>query len=74
MCGPYPKATCTRGLRSAICDDIADRHDLDDTADHSLVGAVSLRFIYRGLIAEHAGHADILVEQIRVSPRRVTHH
>jgi hypothetical protein len=41
--------------------------NLDDTAQHSIVGAVSLRFIYLGLIAEiarHAGHADILVEQI----------
>jgi hypothetical protein len=49
-------------------DEIAARHDLDDTAEHCLVGAVSLRFIYVGLIAEiarHAGHADILVEQIR---------
>lgn len=55
----------------AISDDIAARHDLDDTADHSLVGTVSLRFIYLGLIAEvarHAGHADILVEQIRARP------
>jgi hypothetical protein len=51
-----------------MSDDIADRHTLDDTALHSLVGAVSLRFIYLGLIAEtarHAGHADILAEQIR---------
>ncbi len=54
-----------------ISDDIAARHDLDDTAEHSLVGTVSLRFIYLGLIAEvarHAGHADILVEQIRALP------
>lgn len=51
----------------AASDDIAARHTLDDTAHHSLVGPVSLRFIYLGLIAEiarHAGHADILVEQI----------
>lgn len=51
----------------ATSDDIAAGHTLDDTAHHPLVGAVSLRFIYLGLIAEiarHAGHADILVEQI----------
>lgn len=52
----------------ATSDDIAARYNLDDTAHHSLVGPVSLRFIYLGLIAEiarHAGHADILVEQIK---------
>jgi hypothetical protein len=51
----------------ATSDHIAAQHLLDDTAYHGLVGAVSLRFIYLGLIAEiarHAGHADILVEQI----------
>ena len=51
----------------ATSDGIAARHTLDDTACHTLVGSVSLRFIYLGLIAEvarHAGHADILVEQI----------
>ncbi|WP_369827283.1 DinB family protein [Mycobacterium sp. E1386] len=61
----------------AISDDIAARQDLDDTADHSLVGAVNLRFVYLGLIAEiarHAGHADILVEQIRPIPGPVIHH
>lgn len=51
------RAACTTS------DDIAAHHTLDDTAHHNLVGAVSLRFIYLGLIAEiarHAGHADIL--------------
>ncbi|MEE3752602.1 DinB family protein [Mycobacterium intracellulare] len=51
----------------ATSDAIAAHHTLDYAAQHSLVGAVSLRFIYLGLIAEiarHAGHADILVEQI----------
>ncbi|MGC4960977.1 DUF664 domain-containing protein [Gordonia sp. DT101] len=46
---------------------------LDDTAEHHLIGAVNLRFAYLGLIsdvARHAGHADILVEQIRASDRR----
>lgn len=55
------RAACTKS------DDIAARHSLDDTAHHSVVGVVSLRFIYLGLIAEiarHAGHADILIEQI----------
>lgn len=45
---------------------------LDAVAHHPIVGAVSLRFIYSGMIAEtarHAGHADILVEQIRARAR-----
>jgi len=48
--------------------EIATDHSLDDIAEHQLVGTVNLRFIYLGLIADvarHAGHADILVEQIR---------
>lgn len=48
--------------------DIASRYELDDVAEHHIVGAVSLRFIYVGMIAEiarHAGHADILAEQIQ---------
>ena len=48
--------------------EIAADHSLDDTGVHRLVGAVNLRFIYLGMIGEtarHAGHADILVEQIR---------
>jgi hypothetical protein len=52
----------------ARSNDIAARYQLDDTAEHRLVGTVSLRFIYLGMIAElarHAGHADILAEQIR---------
>lgn len=54
----------------ATSDDIASHHALDDTAEHSLVGTVSLRFIYLGMIGEvarHAGHADILAEQIRAT-------
>ncbi|SLI52977.1 DinB family protein [Mycobacteroides abscessus] len=49
---------------------IAARYQLDYTAQHRLVGTVSLRFIYLGMIAElarHAGHADILAEQIQAS-------
>jgi hypothetical protein len=52
----------------ATSDDIAARYSLDDTAEHAVVGAVSLRFIYLGMIGEiarHAGHADILAEQLR---------
>ena len=57
-------AACARS------DAIAAEHSLDDTAEHPLVGKVSLRFIYLGMIGEiarHAGHADILAEQIRAS-------
>jgi Protein of unknown function (DUF664) len=48
--------------------ELAATHHLNDTVEHHLVGTVSLRFIYLGMIAEvarHAGHADILVEQIQ---------
>jgi hypothetical protein len=47
--------------------ELAAAHALDDVVEHHVVGPVSLRFIYLGMIAEvarHAGHADILVEQI----------
>jgi hypothetical protein len=43
---------------------------LDDTVEHHHVGTVSLRFIYLCMIAEvsrHAGHADILAEQIQAA-------
>lgn len=52
----------------ATSDEIAARYQLDDTAEHQIVGPVNLRFIYLGMTAEtarHAGHADILAEQIR---------
>lgn len=51
---------------------LATLHNLDDTVEHHRVGTVSLRFIYLLMIAEvarHAGHADILVEQIRAKGR-----
>ncbi|HTZ12965.1 MAG TPA: DinB family protein [Mycobacterium sp.] len=54
----------------ATSDEMAAAYALDDTAEHSLVGTVSLRFIYLGMIGEvarHAGHADILAEQIRAT-------
>lgn len=47
--------------------ELAADHHLDDTGEHRLVGTVSLRFIYVNMIAEvarHAGHADILTEQL----------
>ncbi|MFE3196172.1 DinB family protein [Nocardia sp. NPDC059240] len=46
---------------------IAADYTLDETRTHSRLGEVSLRFIYLFLIedfARHAGHADILREQI----------
>lgn len=59
----------------ATSDEIAANYTLDDTANHSLVGTVSLRFIYLGMIGEvarHAGHADILAEQIRATIDQTT--
>ncbi|MGX9791271.1 DinB family protein [Mycobacterium sp. MMS18-G62] len=49
---------------------IAERYDLEHTVQHPRAGTVSLRFIYLlGIedFARHAGHADILVEQINAS-------
>lgn len=46
---------------------IAAGFDLDDTTTHPVAGEVSLRFIYLLLIedfARHAGHGDILREQL----------
>jgi hypothetical protein len=46
---------------------IAAQHELADTAPHPQLGNVSLRWIYVHMIdetARHAGHADILREQI----------
>jgi hypothetical protein len=50
--------------------ELAAGFQLDDVAKHHVVGTVSLRFIYLGMIAEvarHAGHADILAEQIQAA-------
>ncbi|GAA2275321.1 DinB family protein [Glycomyces scopariae] len=47
--------------------EIAAGLDLDDTRPHRLAGDVSLRFVYLLLtedFARHAGHGDILREQI----------
>jgi hypothetical protein len=59
------RAACRRS------NELATRFQLDDLVEHHLVGTVSLRFIYLGMIAEvarHAGHADILAEQILAAP------
>ncbi|OIN80210.1 mini-circle protein [Mycobacterium malmoense] len=58
---------------AAACDrsrEIAAQYHLDDVAEHHIVGGVSLRFIFIGMIAEvarHVGHADILAEQIQAA-------
>ena len=47
--------------------DIAAQHDLDDEVHHEVIGTVSLRWIYLHMIEEvarHAGHADVLREQL----------
>jgi hypothetical protein len=64
------RAACRRS------DALAADHSLDDTVEHHVVGTVSLRFIYLGMIAEvarHAGHADILAEQIRAGATSSAH-
>jgi hypothetical protein len=48
-------------------DEIAARHDLDDLALHNRRGPLTLRWIYVHMVEElarHAGHGDILREQI----------
>jgi hypothetical protein len=57
----------------AQSNELADGYQLDDVVELHIVGTVSLRFIYLGMIAEvarHAGHADILAEQIRAATNR----
>ena len=52
---------------SARSREIAARFELDDTWTHDVLGEVSLRFVYLLLIedfARHAGHGDILREQL----------
>lgn len=58
------EAACRRSRQ------LAATYQLDHVVHHHIVGAVSLRFIYLGMIAElsrHAGHADILVEQLHAA-------
>ncbi|MFF5232721.1 DUF664 domain-containing protein [Dactylosporangium sp. NPDC000521] len=52
---------------------IAAGFDLDDTRPHPAAGDVSLRFVHLLLIedfARHAGHGDILREQLTRSAER----
>ncbi|MEQ0563968.1 DinB family protein [Amycolatopsis sp. NEAU-NG30] len=52
---------------SARSREIAARFGLDDTWTHPVLGEVSLRFVHLLLIedfARHAGHGDILAEQL----------
>ncbi len=51
---------------------VAATHDLDDHALHNRRGPLSVRWIYVHMIEElarHAGHADILREQIEATDR-----
>lgn len=62
-------ASAVADLRQAIArsKEIAAQHDLDDEAEHQRIGTVSVRWIYLHMIEEvarHAGHADILREQL----------
>ncbi|MGH3159002.1 MAG: DinB family protein [Streptosporangiaceae bacterium] len=55
------------GSACAASRQIAASFTLDQTVPHDQLGQVSLRFIYMNIISEHArhaGHADILREQI----------
>ena len=52
---------------------IASRFDLDDTKDNPREGRVSMRWTLLAMIEEfarHAGHGDILREQLNQSPAR----
>lgn len=57
----------------AVSRAIAARHHLDDVVPHPSLGEVSLRWIYVHMIEEtarHAGHADILREQLDAAAGR----
>ncbi|MBB4683834.1 hypothetical protein BJY18_001319 [Amycolatopsis jiangsuensis] len=52
---------------------LASRFDLDDTKDNPRGGTVSIRWTLLAMIEEfarHAGHGDILREQIDRTPTR----
>src|SRR5262245_41856754 len=56
----------------AEADEIASSYELDDLAEHNRRGPLTLRWIYAHLIEElarHAGHGDILREQILAADR-----
>ena len=62
-------ASISENFRSvcAESDRLAFDHDLDDTGTHTRRGPVNLRWMYVHMIEElarHAGHGDILREQI----------
>ena len=67
---PDPTIAAVVAEYTAACDQsrrIAAGFDLDHTVPHDRLGRVSLRWVYVHLIREHArhaGHADILREQI----------
>ena len=51
----------------AEADEIAARYELDDCAQHNRRGPLTLRWIYVHMVEElarHAGHGDILREQV----------
>ncbi|WOC12520.1 DinB family protein [Gordonia sp. MP11Mi] len=61
------------GRARTLSDDIAARYSLDYRARHYRRGHASLRWIYLHMIEEfarHAGHADIISEQIRDTTER----
>jgi ketopantoate reductase len=56
----------------AEADEIAAPYDLDDLAVHNRRGPLTLRWIYVHMVEElarHAGHGDILREQVLASSR-----
>jgi len=64
-----PVASVPAGYRRAWAeaDEIAAAHDLDDLAVHNRRGPLTLRWIYVHMVEElarHAGHGDILKEQV----------
>lgn len=62
-------------LAVARADAVIGGLDLDDTCEHPAMGTLSLRWVLTHRIrelAQHAGHAEILVEQIRASPGDAT--
>lgn len=71
---PQDTIASVRSAHLAACErsrEIAAQHDLDEQFAWRQ-NAVSLRFIYAHMIAElarHAGHGDILVEQLRAAQR-----
>jgi hypothetical protein len=62
-------ASVVAELRRAVArsKELAAGHDLDDEVQHDVLGTLSLRWVYLHMIEEvarHAGHADILREQL----------